>query len=89
VQRVAFGLPSRIGGRKRRARGQSLASPGNDRHALRPNAQRLNFWLDPAVVNRLRAMQWPARDYSAFLIRLAKGEDGEDARWPRHSAATR
>jgi hypothetical protein len=36
------------------------------------NGQRL-IWLDPAVVNRLRAMRGPGEDYSAVILRLARG----------------
>ena len=29
-------------------------------------------WLDPTVVNRLRAMRGPGEDYSDVIIRLAE-----------------
>jgi hypothetical protein len=35
-------------------------------------------WLDPAVVNRLAAMRSPGEDYSDVIVRLAKGDSGEE-----------
>jgi len=48
-----------------------------DSHCREPdaNGERL-IWLDPAVVNRRRAMRGPGESYSDVILRLAPERSG-------------
>ena len=49
----------------------SYENPGNAK------GQRY-VWLDPKVVEHLRALRGPGESYSDVIIRLAKGDGGEE-----------
>src|SRR3984957_17755222 len=39
-------------------------------------------WLDPKVVEHLRALRGPGESYSEVILQLAKGDGGAVTRWP-------
>lgn len=63
-------------------------------NATDEQGQRL-IWLEPQVLDSLRALRWPSESYSDVIIRMAAYNAGGafrhrgGAAWPRQAADTR
>jgi predicted CopG family antitoxin len=63
-------------------------TPGVDQAPTSKSSDRqIQIWLDPAFVDRLRALSEPGEGYSDVILRLTKPSTDEEPRpiliWPR------